>query len=501
MNVLILVAEVAPFSHVGGLARGTYALAKALSVKGHDVRIATPLHKSVVDYVKENKKTYSEEKNLRITGKNTGMNHGSWLHIKILKRSPVNEYMYFIDIPDYFGLRSQVYGYADDYKRYYTFSRACAELLLFHKRAGGWLPDVIQCHDWHTGYFVELLKRVKRYTTLKYIPVVYTVHNFKYQNEIKFQYMDDAELDMGKSPLAPLESPELSRQNSLSRGMVFADAVNTVSPTHAKEIASDDYEFSYNLGRVITKIRPKLSGILNGLDYRDFDPQSDTHIGFRYSDINVIKNRAKNKKILRNIFSLPDHGDAPLLGYVGRMSSQKGLEFFFMAMRRILRETPLLQVIGIGDGEDYYCELFWRLRKEFPRQTGIKLVHDIHMPRMVFAGSDMIVVPSNYEPGGIVVLEAMRYGCIPIVRRTGGLNDMIVDYSLVTGRGNGFSYMQRDDRALYRAIMRALSVYRMREDRYRLIRNCMNYRNTWESAASEYEQLFRSVSKDYGKST
>lgn len=499
MNVLLLVAEIAPFSHVGGLARGTYALAKALSAKGHDVRIATPLHKSVVDYLKENKKSYTEEKILKITGNNTDMSLESRLHVKMLKRSITNEYMYFIDFPDYFSLRSQVYGYADDYKRYYVFSRACAELLLSKRRTGGWIPDVIQCHDWHTGYFVELIKRVKRYTDLKFIPVVYTVHNFKYQNEVKFQYMDENGLDMGKSSLATLESSELSRQNSLSRGMIYADAVNTVSPSHAKEILSADYEFSYNLGRVFTKIRPKLCGILNGLDYRDFDPQSDKHIKFPYSDSNAIKNRKKNKKILRSMFALPDQGDAPLFCYVGRMSSQKGLEFLIMAMRRILRESRSVQLIALGDGEDYYCELFWRLHKEFPHQTGVKLVHDIHMPRMVFAGSDMIVVPSNYEPGGIVVLEAMRYGCIPIVRRTGGLNDIIIEYSRTTGYGNGLSYLPRNDKALYRAIQKALDVYRMTGDRYRLIKNCMNYRNTWDNAATEYEQLFISVSKGYGK--
>lgn len=490
----MLVAEVAPFSHVGGMARGTYALAKALTARGHGVRIATPFHKSVSDYTKANRKRYAGCVHLRAPGGVSGL--GTAVCAKVLPRDLQNEYMYFIDNPDYFGLRSQIYGYMDDDKRYYAFSCACAELLLVLQRAQEWLPDIIQCHDWHTGYFVELLKKKKRYARLRHIPIVFTVHNFKYQNEIKFQYMN--KVDLGGEPLADINSPELHKQNPLSRGMLFADAVNTVSPTHAKEVCSDAYEFSYNLSPVIKRIEP-LSGILNGLDYHDFNPQTDKHIRFRYSVADAVKNRSKNKTVLRTLFSLPDNGGAPLFCYVGRLSSQKGLEFLITAMRRLLREHPSFQFIGAGDGEDYYCEQFWRLKKEFPTQVGINLIHDVYIPRKIFAGSDMIIIPSNYEPGGIVAFEAMRYGCVPVIRRTGGLNDIVSDYSPATGQGNGFSYQRRDDKALYRTMTRAVGVYRMRSVWQRLTENCMRFRNTWETAAAEYDELFRNVINNYGK--
>lgn len=500
MRIFILVSEVAPFAHVGGLARGTYSLAKALSKRGHDIRIAVPMHRTVMEYVRVHSLRVINEKAIRIPKIITKEKNIYDVRIKSVARSESNEHMYFIDNPDYFGLRSQVYGYGDDYKRYYLFSWACAELLLTLKESGGWFPDVIQCHDWHTGYFIDLCKNTKRYTALGTIPIVYTVHNFKYQNETKFQYMNEECVDMGKVPLAGIDAPQLQNQNALSRGILFADAVNTVSPTHAKEIAQPAYEFSYNLKNVIRKVSPKLSGILNGLDYEEFNPVRDPWVKYHYSENNLFEARLHNKQHLRRLFSLPDKKEAPLLCYVGRMSSQKGLEYLFAAMSRVLGESPATQFIGIGDGEDYYCELFWRLSKMFPRQVGMKLLHDIYLPRQIFSGSDMLLAPSNYEPGGIVALEALRYGCIPVVRRTGGLNDIITDFSVGTLLGNGFSYKIRSERSLYNAIVKALAVYKKKRYWAALVQNSMAYRNTWDSAAVRYEQLFTKVkisSADY----
>lgn len=490
MKILIIVSEVAPFSYVGGLARGTYSLAKALTKRGHDVRIATPMHRSVVTYAHAHNLKLIIEKTFRIPKVITKKKNIHNVRVKSVARSDKNECMYFVDDPDYFGLRSRVYGYGDDYKRYYLFSRVCAELLLSLKKEKGWFPDIIQCHDWHTGYFVDLCKRTKHYSALRKIPIVFTVHNYKYQNEIKFQYMDEESTDMGKEPLAGIDAPGLQYQNALTRGMLFSDAVNTVSPTHAEEMKMPGYEFSYNLKKVIRSAGSKLSGILNGLDYKEFDPLSDQWVRYNYSEKNAEEFRSKNKQHLRRIFSLPDKKNEPLFCYVGRMSSQKGLEFLFAVMSRILGDLPAAQFIGIGDGEDYYCEALWRLSKRFPRQVGIKLVHDIHLPRQIFAGSDMLIVPSNYEPGGIVALEALRYGCIPVVRRTGGLNDIIADFSTETLQGNGFSYKKRNERSLYNIIMKALSVYRRKHHWHALTQNAMAFRNTWDNAAVQYELLF-----------
>lgn len=494
MKILIIVAEIAPFTYVGGLARGTYALAKALTKKGHDVRIMTPMHWSVGNYFFRSGITPKNEK--KIQNVNKGRSGMIQDHVSIVsfERSKVNEYMYFVNLRDYFGLRSQVYGYIDDYKRYYLFSRTCLEWLLsLQVEKDRWAPDIIQCHDWHTGYFIDLLKNSNRYRNIKNIPVVFTVHNFKYQNETKFQYMDEEKVDMGEDPLADIDSLRLQEQNALSRGMLFADNVNTVSPTHAKEITLSDYEYSYNLHKVICKIQPKLSGILNGLDYKEFNPLYNMQVQYKYSEKNADSGRFKNKQYLRQLFSLPNNGDSPLFCYVGRMTSQKGLEILFEAMGWILKKSPKIQLIGVGDGEDHYCELFWRFKKEFPNQVGIKLVHDIDLPKQIFAGADTTLVPSNFEPGGIVVLEALRYGSIPLIRRTGGLNDIITDFSTSCLTGNGFSFKERDSRVFYRKIMDVLEVYQNKHLWSIVIKNCMAFRRTWADAAIEYERLFEKV--------
>lgn len=460
MNILIIVAEIAPFSQVGGLSRGTSALAKALTARGHSVRILTPKHGCVIKKSNKYRKT---------------------------KKGPE---IYFIDHPDYFGLRSRIYGYDDDYKRYYFFSYACLDWLAGLKNNGDlWMPDMIQCHDWHTGYFVDLIKNNSLFKKFRKIPVLFTVHNFKYQNETKFQYFQDGESDTGKVPLAPIYSPILSKQNALIRGMIYADWVNTVSPTHSREILLDQY--SYNLGKITNKIRHKLSGILNGLDYQEFDPARDPQVKYNFDDKDFYERKAKNKSYLRKLFSLKEKGQGPLLNYVGRMTSQKGLETMIGALRRILVKFDDVQFIALGDGEDHYCELMWELKKDFPGRVGVRIIHDTELPRQIFAGSDMTLVPSNFEPGGIVVLESLRYGAIPIVRRTGGLNDIVTDYSKRNRSGNGFSFKNKNPSELYRKIVTVLDVYRNDIKTWNEITiNSLKFRRTWEEAAHEYEKLF-----------
>lgn len=463
MNILIIVAEVAPFSQVGGLSRGTRFLAKALVARGHNVKILTPGHGCVMEKLDEYKKVDGDPE------------------------------IYFINHPDYFGLRSRIYGYGDDYKRYYYFSKACLDWLMQMKNnRDSWIPDLIQCHDWHTGYFVDLIKNDLHFKKLSKIPVLFTVHNFKYQNETKFQYFGDKELDTGKTPLASINSPLLSGQNALVRGMIFADWVNTVSPTHSREILSDEY--SYNLGKTTNKIRNKLSGILNGLDYEEFDPLQDPLVKYNFSEKNFREKKRKNKDYLRKLFSLKRMGGGPLINYVGRMTSQKGLETMIGALRKLMVKSDDVQFIALGDGEDHYCELMWELKKDYPGRVGVKIVHDINLPRQIFAGSDITLVPSNFEPGGIVVLESLRYGAVPIVRRTGGLNDIIRDFSARNNQGNGFSFKEKNASDLYRKVISVLDICKNDRKAWdKIIINCLRFRRTWNEASEEYEKLFRKI--------
>jgi len=493
LKILIVVAELSPFSNVGGLARGTRSLAKSLSNFGHDVRIITPFHGCAIDYLQKNQMSSTTKEIDTILLKSDLLKTKTSFSISLREYTVETEThrTYFVDYPDFFSLRSNVYGYDDDDQRFYLFSQACLEWLLRLKEQS-WVPDIIQCHDWHTGYFVDLLKNNDIYQTLKKIPILYTVHNFKYQHQSKFQFMDEVDVDMAESPLGSINSTILKKQNGLIRGMIFADYVNTVSPTHSREIQTPEY--AYNLNKVIIKVRNKLSGILNGLDYNEFQPSQDVEIKYHFDQSNFIAQRRKNKKYLRNLFSLPDVNDAPLFTYVGRMTSQKGLELLFEVMSKIMTKYPTYQLVGLGDGEDHYCELFWELKKRYPLQVRVKLTHDKDLPRQIFAASDITLVPSNFEPGGIVALESLRYGSIPIVRRTGGLNDIITDFRIRDLTGNGFSFLHKNKREFQSIIEQAVSIYQNdREVWNHLTTNCLLYRRTWDDAAKEYENLFSKI--------
>lgn len=496
MKILIIVAEIAPFSHVGGLARGTRYLSKALSEIGHDVRIMTPLHSCA--------KSYLEKKQLEYTTHSIDCSslpfpeHQDSTKFKpkylLIKKNKFCEQTYLVDYPDYFSLCSRIYGYEDDFKRFYLFSKLCLNILDDHSKTQDWLPDVIQCHDWHTGYFVELIKtNTKISKKLKDIPVLFSVHNFRYQGSVNFMYFDKEDLDMAKEPLAEENDLLLKNQNALSRGMIYADWVNTVSPTHAKEVQSKEY--SYNLELVIKKISPKLNGILNGLDYEAFNPNKDRSLHKNYDADNSLRQRAKNKQYLQKLFSLPVNPEGPLFSFVGRMSFQKGLDTLVQVMAKVLKENKNAQLIAVGGGEEYYCELFWQLKHQFPNQVAVKLEHDIHLPKPIFAGSDITLVPSNFEPGGIVLLEAMRYGSVPIIRRTGGMNDVIQDFDKKTFMGNGFSFKNQKASTFYKKINEVLTIFEDKKTWEKLVKNCMTYRRTWTESAKEYALLFDKLTK------
>jgi len=492
MYILELVAEVAPFSYAGGLARGVRYLSLALLKRGHDVRIMTPFHLNVSAYIAQNKKSLVYN-TARIDTKQTGNHLDSHICVVSYKQKKNEPHMYFVDYPDFFSKRSSIYGYADDYQRFYLFSQACADWLLMEYAKTKKRPDIIHCHDWHTGYFVDMLKRQKKYAHLADIPILFTVHNFKYQNENKFQYMKGTDVDEGKTALARLNSLSLKEQNSLTRGMMFSELINTVSPTHANEIFLPEY--SYNLVNFMPKVRHKLHGILNGLDYNRINPATHPKVHDHYSLNNFAEKRFLNKRFLRSVFALPDTGNAPIFCYVGRMTSQKGLEVLLAAMKVILSTDPQAQLVAVGDGEDHYCELFWKFTKLFPQQSNVKLKHDIHLPNQIFSGADITLIPSNFEPGGIVALETLRYGSVPIARRTGGLKDIISNYNPKTTQGNGFLYNHNSPSTLITTMRRALDLYEKPSVWNKIVHNCMSYRRTWDDAAIEYEHLFEKLHK------
>lgn len=483
----MLSAEVAPFVTVGGLSQVLYFLSRSLSRAGHDVRTFTPYHGKIKqrDY-----KTHPIIEHLKIPTESKRKSHPSSIECNIRLYKSKKPWVYFLENREYFTLRENVFGYADDHQRFYLMSKACLEWLVIQSETKGWLPDVIHTHDWHAGYFVELARTDKRYKKiLKQIPILYTVHNFHFQGNADFSYMPPQERDKGKLKLRGMLDDKLLFQNALLRGILHADWINTVSPSHAIEVLTPEY--GEGLEGTLLKKRGVLSGIINGLDYDTLNPEKDPLIEHNFN-LNVLDKRSQNKQILQKEFGLEVTDKKPLLAFSGRLTQQKGVHLILDIIEHLIKEVGI-QFVILGGGDQQMATDFFKLSQKYPKQIGAHLYPNFKLPRKIFAGADAILMPSIFEPGGIVALEAMRYGCIPIVRRTGGLADVISDFDPQTKKGNGFSFTSIDSMSLLIATIRALETYRNQKLWQQLIFNTMSSDFSWDFSMREYLKLYKKV--------
>lgn len=512
MKILFLTAELAPYVSVGGLSQVMYFLPHALSKKGHDVRIFTPKYGAMDAYEQNKNKWKLEMVKEGLEVPIYPSSHATKLKKEIpdslicnvkshhgAKKSP---YVYFLENREYYELRANVFGYSDDHVRFALLSMGCLEWLLAAKLEDkdSWWPDIIQCNDWHTCYLIQLAKQDPRYKSLfAKTPIILTVHNFSFQGNYDFRYTKDEEKDLGNTPLAPLLSPALQKQNALLRGIQNADAINTVSPTHAIEVLTKEY--AEGLDSELLKARGKLIGILNGLDTKEFNPQTDPIIKTRYNEKTFFQARRENKVALQSLFSLEKDPQKALLAITARLAQQKGWDILLEMLPKLFENRNDVQLIVLGGGDRSYREKVQRLYELFPDRIGIHLYPDFRLPRKIFAGSDMMLMPSAFEPGGIVALEALRYGSVPIVRRTGGLNDIIQDFTPKNGRGNGFSFNKRDPWALFATITEALTIFQQPTLWKKLVYNCMVADFSWEHAAKEYEKWYMQILEERKRAT
>jgi starch synthase len=255
-------------------------------------------------------------------------------------------------------------------------------------------------------------------------------------------------------------------------------------------------EYAEGLDDVLQEVRGKLTGILNGLDIVNFHPSKDKIIKRKFSVDSFSREREANKKELQKIFDLPQDVRKPLVAISGRLAKQKGWDFIIEVLTHLLIEPPEVQVVVLGSGDERYRLELTVLQKNFPEQIGLYLRPDFKLPRKIFAGADVILMPSLFEPGGIVALEALRYGCVPIVRRTGGLNDIITDFNPETKKGNGFSFKSKDSWALYGTIIEALTIYKYPKLWRLLVKNCMESDFSWNHAAAEYDTWYKNTIRD-----
>lgn len=472
MRILLVSSEVAPFAKTGGLADVAGSLPKALSLQGNDVRVMMPRYKSISDYSTVldfpvpmgNRKETCIVRESRIEAKNA---HGT-------KEVPV----YFLDNYQYFD-RERLYAFHDEGERFTFFQLAAlraAERL-------GFVPDVVHCNDWQTG-FIPLLVRLRVQSDVRWnsVATCFTIHNLRYQGRFPKDIL--GLLGVGQEYFHPEGFEFYGDVNFMKAGIVYADVVNTVSETYSREIQTP--EFGEGLDGVMRKRGKDLYGIVNGINYHEFNPETDPRITATFSSRNI-ERKSDNKYALQRELGLPV-SDVPLVGVVARLVDQKGLDILLQATPRILGEK--CQLVLLGTGDKHYEDAFANLAKKCADQVRAVIGFNGVLAQKIYAASDLFLMPSRFEPCGLGQLIAMRYGSIPVVRRTGGLADTVMDFDAGTGSGNGFVFSEYTAHALSDAVIRAIRTYRDQDKWRNLVIHAMERDFSWNRQAALYTELY-----------
>ncbi len=484
-NVLYVSPEVAPFAKTGGLADVAGALPKALKELGHDIRIMMPKYGSI----SERKYVLREVIRLREIPVRLGdREYVVSAKSAFLPDSKVQ--VYFIDYPPYFD-RDSLYvnpstgkDYSDNAERFALFSRAVLEVLkVLH-----WQPDVIHCNDWQTSLIPAYLKtRLREDPFYAKTASLLTIHNLAYQGVFDKSVLEVIDLpDELFRPGGPVEF--YGKVNFLKAGIVFADAINTVSERYAQEIQTE--EFGAGLDGVLRSRAQDLYGILNGVDYSVWNPETDEFIPHKYS-ISDLSGKQRNKEALLTQLGLPYDPEVPVIGMISRLAEQKGFDLLAQALDEIMRMTVQMVILGTGDPE--YHKILEKFARKFPKKLSVNLRFDNPLAHLIEAGSDMFLMPSRYEPCGLNQIYSLKYGTIPIVRATGGLADTIEDFDPATGKGTGFVFENYDKESMLGAIRRALEVYQDRTLWTKLMKQAMRQDFSWQVSARKYVALYKKL--------
>jgi starch synthase len=472
LRILFVAAEGTPYVKTGGMADVIGALPRALSRMGHDVRVALPRYKAVD----------VERWGLRLAQAQVAvpMSHRREL-VDVYETKQDGVRVYFIEAPDYFN-RERLSNYPDDGERFILFSRAVMEFI----RTGEWAPDIIHCHDWHTGVAPNWLKTIYRDDELlKRAASVYTIHNLAYQGIFGYRILEVA--GIAEEGFLYTEGADQSAMVDLmGRGIAFADVVSTVSPRYAAEILTEEY--GERLDPLLRTRKDRLYGILNGIDTEEFNPATDTAITSNF-DAFSLDQRPANKADLQRQFGLPVEERTPLVAIISRLNDQKGYDLLDLTLLPLLEQGAQLVVQGTGDL--HYHQMVQKLAVRYPRQVAFQFTFSNEVSQRIYAGADLLLMPSHVEPCGSTQMLAMRYGCIPVVHRTGGLADTVQEFDPEAGSGNGFSFTAYDPFQLFAAVTRALEVYRFRDAWRDLMQRAMLADNSWDAAAEQYVALYR----------
>lgn len=469
LKVLMATAELAPFAKLGGVSDVAGALAKELRRLGHDVRVILPRYR-MVDIGRHG---------LQPVARDVWVPLGSGGLSATIFEGKLGEIpVYFVDCPQLYD-REGMFGFGDDDARSVYFTRAVLEAM----KALEFFPDVVHIHDWYAALLPNLLERVYTDPAYAEIATALTVHNLAAQGVFGFGALMLAGLQ--EWGLIQLGIPGLDNVvNVLGRGIHFADVVNTVSERYAKEIQTP--EFGEGLDELLRRNAHKLHGIVNGIDYDIFDPEHDPNIAHHYS-ADVPQNKALCRAALRAELGLEDV-KRPLCAIVSRFYDVKGLDLIEQAMPHLVELG--LQVVVIGTGDRRYEDMFRRWAAESPHNVAVAVGFDSSLAQRIYAGADMLWMPSRYEPGGLAQLIALRYGTIPVVRATGGLADTIRDYDPAAPSGNGFRFSKYDAWQFFAAVVRAAETFRHPGSWQWLVQHAMKEDVSWTRSAQRYVQLY-----------
>jgi starch synthase len=399
--------------------------------------------------------------------------------------------IYFLDYKPYYD-HASLYndepgskGYSDNAARFIFFCLGCLETLkLLH-----WQPDVIHCNDWQTSLIPYFLKTTYRDDPFfKNTHVLLSVHDAAQQGVFPPEVVKKAGL--AENHLAPGSPAEFfGKFNFLKAGIATADLTTTVSDTYAKDIQSNK-EYTQGLEKFLHEKRPKIVGVLNGIDYTVWNPQADTHISSPYSLANLA-GRPANKQALLKSFGLEANPREPIIGVINGLREEKGAGLIVEAFDKIVALGAKLIVLGGGD--EKYQALLLKLVKKPPRNSAVSFRRDEAQAHHLMAGADMLAIPSRVEPGGMYQLVAMAYGVIPIVHATGGLVDTVAEYNPKTDRGMGFIFQKFSAAEMVQAVGRAIKVYDDEKRWSRLMKNVMKQSFPWQTSAEEYTKLYQKL--------
>lgn len=476
MKVLFAASEAHPFIKTGGLGDVMGALPQSLTELGVEARVVIPKYKNIKDELKQN------------------LQFIKWFTVPVGWRNQycgVFQYKYkdvvyyFIDNEYYFN-RDGLYGYYDDGERFAFFNRAVLEFI----KEIDWKPDIINCNDWQTGMVPVLLnleyKNNEFYSNMK---TVFSIHNLLF----KGSFVPNVLPELFGYDYMPLTNGSVELNGSVSflkGGINYSDQITTVSNTYAEEIKTQQY--GEGLDGLLRCKSDFLKGIVNGIDYEEFDPEKDNLI-FKNFTWDSISDKVENKLSLQKELGLLQRAETPMIGLISRLTHQKGCDLIVSIIDRLLQKD--IQFIVLGTGDYWYEETFKNLQYRYPDKVSANIKFDNSLAHKIYAATDMFLMPSLFEPCGLGQLIALRYGSIPIVRETGGLKDTISPYNKYTGIGNGFGFKNFNSNELMQIIEYALTIYDDKDAWNNIIRQAMDSDNSWEKSAMQYKLLYEDVVK------